>query len=233
MTTSQPGSARSYDSSGRRARAAELRKQMISSAHDLFVVNGYAATTIAEVARAAAVSPPTVFSAFGSKAALLKQCIDVALAGDDEAISVADRPIAIWVYDTADPTELLRRYAVMMGALASSAGPIYDVLVRAADAEPELRALLDDFEQQRLRASTMVAEGVAERGGLPAGRTINEARDTIWLLNAPELYVTLTRKRRWSTRHYVTWAANSLVKLVIEPGDDRPPPAQPRPTRAR
>ena len=228
MATTQPGSARSYDSSGRRARAAELRMRMIGCAHDLFVANGYAGTTIADVARAAAVSPPTVFSAFGSKAALLKQCIDVALAGDTEEVSVAERPIAIWVYDTSDPVELLRRYAVMMGALASRAAPIYDVLVRAADAEPELRELLADFEHQRLRASAMVAEGVAERGGLPAGRTVNEARDTVWLLNAPELYVTLTRKRRWSTRRYVTWAANTLTKLVVEPGDDRPPPTPPR-----
>lgn len=201
---------------------------MIARAHELFVANGYGATTIADVARAAAVSPPTVFSAFGSKGALLKSCIDVALAGDDEAVSVSDRPLAIWVYETPDPAELLRRYAVMMGALATQAAPIYDVLVRAADAEPELKDLLADFEQQRLRASTMVAEAVADRGGLPPGRTIDEARDTIWLLNAPELYVTLTRKRRWSTRHYVTWAANSLTKLVIAPSDEQAPPPAPR-----
>ena len=73
----------------------------------------------------------------------------------------------------------------------------------------------------------MVAEAVAERGGLPKGRTSDDARDTIWMLNAPELFVTLTRKRRWSTRAYVAWAANSLVKLVLEPPDTRPVPKPP------
>lgn len=232
MVVSQPNSPRQYNSAGRRARAEALRREVVARAHELFVANGYSATTVADIARAAEVSAPTVFASFGSKAALLKTCIEVAFAGDDRTVAVADRPLAQWVYDTADPAELLRRYAVMMGALASRAGPIYNALVRAADAEPELAELLAEFERQRLRAATMVAEAVAERGGLPRGRTIDEARDTIWTLNAPELYVTLTHKRRWTKRRYVAWAANALVKLLLEPNDRRPPPKPPTPPPA-
>jgi hypothetical protein len=157
-----------------------------------------------------------VYAAFGTKANLLKTCIDVALAGDDADVSVADRPLAQWVYDADEPLELLGRYATMMGALSSRAAPIYEVMVRAADSEPELAELLDDFERQRLRASTMIVEALARLGGLPAGRSVHDARDVVWLLNAPELYVTLTRKRRWSTRHYVEWARDALVKLLVE-----------------
>jgi AcrR family transcriptional regulator len=224
MEPLQPNSSRRYNAAGRRARAADLRRQIVAVAHERFVADGYAATTVADIASAANTSPPTVYGAFGSKAGLLKACIDVALAGDDEPVSVADRPLAQWVYGTVDPRELLRRYATMMGVLARRAAPIYDVMVRAADAEPDLAALLADFERQRLRAATMVAEGVDERGGLPPGRTVSEARDTIWILNAPELYATLTRKRRWSTSRYVSWAAQALIKLVVEPPDEEPPP---------
>ena len=104
-----------------------------------------------------------------------------------------------------------------MGKLAERAAPIYMVLVAAADAEPALADLLADFEKQRLRASTMIAEGVRDRGGLPDDRALAEARDTIWVCNAPELYVWLTTKRRWSNKRYVSWARNTLIKLVIEP----------------
>jgi AcrR family transcriptional regulator len=207
---------RAYDSTGRRARADESRRRILASAQDLFVERGYAGTTMADIAERAGVSAPTVY-ATGSKVALLKVCIDRALAGDDEPVAVVDRPLSQWVYDTDDPREVLRRYAEMMGELAARAAPIYDVMVRAADAEPELADLQADLERQRLKASTIVADAIASRGGLPPGRTVEEARDTVWVLNAPELYVTLTRKRRWSTKRYVAWSRNALLQLVAAP----------------
>jgi AcrR family transcriptional regulator len=215
--TPQARSTRAYDSSGRRARAEANRVEIVRSAHELFIRNGFAGTTVADIARAADVSAPTVYAAFGTKAALLKACIDVALAGDDDAVPVIERPLSRWVYETDDARELLGRYAVMMGELAGRAAPIYDVLVRAADAEPDLADLLVDLERQRLRAASVVADAVASRGGLPPGRSIEEARDTIWVCNAPELFVTLTRKRRWSVKRYVEWSRNSLLRLVTDP----------------
>ena len=208
---------RGYDSSGRRARAAETRRQVVEAAHGLFVAKGFAGTTIAAVAREANVSAPTVYAAFTSKAELLRSAIDLALAGDAEPVPVADRPLAQWVYAADTPVELLSRYAVMMGELAERAAPIYMVLLAAADVEPELAELLAEFERQRLQASTMVAEAVRDRGGLADGRSLADARDTIWVCNAPELYIRLTSKRRWSRKRYVSWARNMLIKLVIEP----------------
>jgi hypothetical protein len=98
-------------------------------------------------------------------------------------------------------------------------------MAAAADAEPELAELQQTFEAQRLRAATAIAEAVDDRGGLPPGRTVGDARDTIWLCNAPEIYVMLTAKRGWTTRHYVDWARNALVQLVVaQPWPDRPTP---------
>lgn len=217
MASPRTQGTRRYDSSGRRARAAEARQQVVDAAYRLFVANGFAGTTVAAVAKAAGVSAPTVYAMFSTKAAVLRAAIEFALAGDPEPIAVADRPLGRWVYDTDSAVELLSRYAVMMGELAERAAPIYMVLVAAADVEPELAELLADFEKQRLKASTMIAEAVRDRGGLPDGRSVTEARDTIWVCNAPELYVWLTSKRRWSKKRYVSWARNALIKLVVEP----------------
>jgi AcrR family transcriptional regulator len=217
-STSQP-TKRRYDASRRQAHALEGRRRILAAAEALFVDRGFAATTIAAIAEAADVSVPTVYAGFASKAELLRRAIEVALAGDDEPVAVADRPTASWVHEAETAEQLLGRYAVMMGELASRAGQIYGVLVAAADAEPELADLLRTFEAQRLRAATLVAEAVDTRGGLPPGRTVAEARDIIWLCNAPEVYVMLTGKRRWSTRRYVAWARNALVKMVLAPSD--------------
>lgn len=212
---SQP--PRPYDSSSRQASAAESRRRVVRAAHALFVANGYGATTIAAVARAAGVSTPTLYAGFKTKAQLLKATVDAALAGDDAPITVADRPLSQWVYEADTAHQLVARYAVMMGELAGRAAEIYDVLESAADSDPELTALLDDMEQQRLRASTMVAKAIEERGGLPAERSVDVARDLVWICNAPRTYVDLVIKRRWSTKRYVAWARTALTKLVLEP----------------
>jgi AcrR family transcriptional regulator len=219
MTDPQPGSRR-YDSSRRVARAQETKRRIVAAAHDLFVAQGFGATTIAAIAEAADVSAPTVYAGFPTKAALLRRAIEVALAGDDEAIVVADRPTAQWVYAADTATELLRRYATMMGEVASRSGPIFAVLAKAADADPELAQLLDEFEQQRLRAATGIARAVQDRGGLPAGRSLAEARDLVWLCNAPEVYTLLTAKRGWSDARYVRWAEQALTQLVMTTAPD-------------
>jgi AcrR family transcriptional regulator len=208
---------RNYDASRRQATAVETRRRVVSAAHDLFVQHGFTATTMVAIATAANVSTPTVYANFASKAALLQRAIEVAFAGDDEPVAVADRPTAKWVYEAATAEEMLSRYAVMAGELSLRAGPIYSVLVGAADAEPELAALVKTFEAQRLRAATQIAQGVRDRGGLPSGRTVDEARDIIWLCIAPEVYSLLTDRRGWSTKRYVAWVRNGLLQLVVVP----------------
>jgi len=58
---------------------------------ELFLAQGYGATTIEQIAERAGVSKPTVFSAVGNKQAVMAAPRTVALRGDDEAPTVAER----------------------------------------------------------------------------------------------------------------------------------------------
>jgi AcrR family transcriptional regulator len=207
---------RRYDASRRQARAAESRRRVVEAAHDLFVEQGYAATTIAAIAEAADVSAPTVYAGFTGKSDVLKHAIDFAIAGDLEPVPVRSRPTATWVDDASNAEELLSRYAVLMGEVGARAVPILNVLARAADVDEDLAALYADLERQRLRAATRIARGVRDRGGLPEGRSLGWARDVVWVCNAPENYTMLVMKRGWSTRRYVEWARASLITTVLD-----------------
>src|SRR5260370_39545986 len=66
----------------RAARVAENEERIVRAAHELFARDGYRATTLTAVADAAGVAHRTVYVRFGTKAALLKRAIDVALVGD-------------------------------------------------------------------------------------------------------------------------------------------------------
>jgi hypothetical protein len=74
---------------------------------------------------------------------------------------------------------------------------------------------------------------VRDVGALPDGRSLDEARDSIWICNAPELYVSLTMRRGWSTQRYVSWARNAQIKPVIEPPLASAQPDAASPTRPR
>src|SRR5260221_6295713 len=61
--------------------ARRTRRAIVTAAHDLFLAQGYAATTIDGIAEAAHVSRRTVFNSVGGKVALLKLALDWPLSG--------------------------------------------------------------------------------------------------------------------------------------------------------
>lgn len=71
----------SANSPGLRARnAAQVRERIVQAAYELFTAHGYNATTIAEIARRAGVSPRTLFRHFPTKDALLFHDLEQRLA---------------------------------------------------------------------------------------------------------------------------------------------------------
>ena len=84
-------SRRGYDSPLRRRQAHATRSAVLAAARELFLEQGYGATTVEQVAARAGVSKPTVFTAVGNKQTLLKVVRDVAMAGDDEPVTINER----------------------------------------------------------------------------------------------------------------------------------------------
>ena len=54
--------------------------------------HGYHATTIGSLAKAAEVSPQTIYNSIGGRADLVKSVYDILLAGDDEPVPMSSRP---------------------------------------------------------------------------------------------------------------------------------------------
>ena len=75
----------------RQAQVAHTEERILAAATELFLAEGYAATTLAAVASRARVAARTVYVRFGTKAALFKRVIDVAIVGDTEPVNVLGR----------------------------------------------------------------------------------------------------------------------------------------------
>ena len=119
---------RPYSSALRAEQTALTRRRILDAAGRLFAEQGYLGTTLAAVAAAADVSVQTVYNVVGGKAVLLKAVYDVTLAGDDEPVPMAQRPIVQAVVQAPDARACLARYAEMGRVLTERALPLITML---------------------------------------------------------------------------------------------------------
>src|ERR1700685_1590504 len=90
----------------RQAQIAQTEQRIVVAATELFLANGYVATTLEAVAKHAQVGARTVYLRFGTKAALFKRVVDVAIVGDTDPVDVLGRD---WVQETLTaPTDVAR-----------------------------------------------------------------------------------------------------------------------------
>src|SRR3954468_12420950 len=133
--------SRRYDSPRRREQALRTRERILAAARDAFLTSGYAATTVRCVASAAAVSLPTVEQGFGTKAQLLKEVIDVAIAGDDEPVAVLDRAPMARAAARERVEDMLRQVATVLVEAQRRSARLVQVLAEAATVDPSLQGL--------------------------------------------------------------------------------------------
>ena len=159
------------------------RTRIVDAARDLFMEQGYARTTIADIARAADVAPQTVYWAFGSKAGLVREIRDAWFA----SARTSERMGQVLAID--DPVARLDAFAGFMrnqwvsGAAALSIQR--DALRVDPDAAADVVAILETrarglFEVVRplgphLAAGPDREEGPRPRSGADAPRDLPRA----------------------------------------------------------
>lgn len=201
----------SVKGSRRQESARATRQAVLAAAAELFVRQGWAATTIDAIAERAGVSRPTVF-AVGGKVALLAQARDVAMAGDDGGLPVAQRESAQRVL-AAEASSWLSAWAEHVTGVQERYGPLDAVLHQAAGADPELAALWRTSEQQRRRGAELFVRDLAGKAALSG--PVDHATDVLWLLMAPDTHTRLVVDRGWTRSAYVRWLAASAGALLL------------------
>ncbi len=212
-STSQP--PRRYASQVRDEQARRTRRAIVTAAHDLFLAQGYAATTIDGIAEAAHVSRRTVFNSVGGKVALLKLALDWAIAGDDEPVALADRPAVKAILAESDPRQALLLWVQTVTDVAARTAPLGEVLIAAADIDPAATQLLAEASRNRMLGATVFIRYLASLDGLAAGLTEQRATELCWALTDGHLYRLLVAQRGWSTADFNRWLFSSLAAALL------------------
>src|SRR5262245_50224082 len=199
----------------RAARVLENEERIVRAAHELFVRDGYRATTLTAVADAAGVAHRTVYVRFGTKAALLKRVIDVALVGDLAPIDVVSRE---W-YRTATtaPTLDTRITAFAAGSarLVASAADVIAVAREAEATEPVLASAAHAGRAATRDAIRMFWTRARDDGLLPTGCDVTWLADTTSVLAHADTYLLMRETLQMTPKLYQNWLAITWHRMAV------------------
>ncbi len=216
--------ARPYDAAQRRRlgelQRRESRRRVVAAASRCLLDAGYAATTIADVARAAGVAVQTVYSAVGGKADLLIEVVNRAVAGDDREVMFLDREWMMRLRAEKDPQRQVRIFADEMTAIGARVVPLFLMMRAAAAGDPDVAAAWQ--RSVNLRRDTARAVVRAMRG-LRGGLDLEHAIDLVWAIASPEIYDLLVLQRGWTPGQCADWVAAAISSALLdEPGSGPP-----------
>jgi AcrR family transcriptional regulator len=191
-------------------KSRQTRQRILQAAHELFVEQGYGATTLQAIADRAGVAVQTIYFAFGNKASLLKELVDVTIAGDDDPIPTMQRS---WFLDAlaADTAQAhLQKHVEGTRQVLQRVATIVDVLRSASAQDPSIAGLWQYETDPRLEVQTTAARSLMAKPGARADVSAEHAADVLFGLLSPELYLLFVRDRGWIPERWGQWAYDTL-----------------------
>jgi AcrR family transcriptional regulator len=206
----------------RQAQVAHTEQRIIAAATELFLADGYVATTLDAVARRARVGARTVYVRFGTKAALLKRVVDVAIVGDTAPVDVLGRDWAQAALTAATAAERISASAAICRQIIARTGALFAVAQQAAAIEPAIAGFWQQGREQSRHAQAVFWTRMAGDGLLDPAVDLDWLIDTTSIVAAAETYLLITRMTGWDLDAYQDWLAATFTQLAA-------PPAQPTP----
>jgi len=203
--------------SARTRKARETRNRILAAAQELFIEQGYGVTNLKEVAERAGVAVQTIYFVFGNKRMLLKELVDVVIAGDDEPIATMERPWFTGALAAGDAEGFLQAYVTGVSGVLERVAEILEVLKTAVAMDPEMAELWPSDRDPRLAVQRAAAEALVAKPGARAGLSADEATDLLYGVLSPELYLVFTRQRGWAPQRWREWALATLDSQLREP----------------
>jgi AcrR family transcriptional regulator len=205
----------SYNSPRRQQAAAATREAIIEAAQELFACQGYARTTVAQVAEAAQVAANTVYTSVGGKPQLLA-AITESGTGDPD---VADTLIA--VARATDPAEVIRLTAAGTRQVNQRRAKAVAVLLDSAQADPAAAEMLRATVRYYRDTLATLAQRLQDLGAVQPPN-LNRAADIFWYLFGWTSWRTLITDLGWSWDEAEQWLTQRGVDALLRPA--RPGP---------
>lgn len=204
-----------YDMALRGTQARETRRRIVAAAAELFIGDGYAATTIPAIAQQAGVAVPTVYASVGGKAELLRAVTETTIRGDDDTTPMRRRAAWLEVLAELDPLQKLKAFAAFHRGICDREALVFAQIEAAAGGDPGAAELLREHDTGRYEMQEKLARSLARGKQLRPGLKTKAAADVIWTLASERTYLALVRDRGWTPAAYERWLADQLATALL------------------
>jgi AcrR family transcriptional regulator len=207
---------RGYHSPVREEQARRTRDRILEEAAHAFAYRGWAGTTVAEVAKAAGVTPQAVHQSVGAKPALLIGAVRSAVAGSgnadgavEDSAPLREREPFRTAYDGLLPVrKRAEAFAAGTRGVYDRAGALFLVLAQTAPAEPDLAALWQDARARRLADCRRLVRTAGHTGAGARRRA-----DEVYVQSGPGVHAELS-ELGWTGRAYERWLTDQVAQLL-------------------
>ncbi len=183
MAADQGQKRKPYHSPRRAEQAIATRRAVLDAARELFIEQGYAVTTVADIARRARVAVDTVYAAIGRKPALLREVLETAISGSDQAVPAEQRDYVARVRAAKGARKKIETYVAALVDIQPRLAPVYLALRAAAATDPDSAATWREISQRRARNMRAFAADLRATGELRTDLSDDDIADIVWSMN--------------------------------------------------
>ena len=202
-------SPRAYHSSLREEQANQTRLRIRQAAQELFGAQGFAATTVTEIAKVAGVSPATIYATFESKAGIVAAMLE---AMEEEAGIGAGLET---MFAEPDPYVQMRLYVSLHCTLFATGGDILRAAIQAVET-PEVAELMEKGDGNRRAVIDVLTAQWHQAGALRGDLSPEAAADRLWLLTTVEGFLNAVDRLGWRPEQYEEWLAGLARAEVLK-----------------
>ncbi len=200
-------------SPGRRSRRAvqaeQTRREILEAARRRFARDGYAATSLRDIAGDAGVSVQTIYDSVGSKADLIRGLNDLV----DREADVAG--ITAGIRDEPDPGALAAIPARVTARLLDRCGDILRACLAGGVAETGLVPLIEEGGRRHREGAALIANRLASLGALAPAVTVEQAATSLAALSDFRLGIVLMDDHAMSVEQIERWMAEQGARAVL------------------
>lgn len=205
-----------YHSPRRTDAATETRSAILAAGRRLFLEQGFAGTTVPQIARAARVAVPTVYASTGGKADILAALLEEVLADPAVAETVAG------LGDATDPAEVVRITAEGARVTHERHWDTSALLFPQARFEPTAAEVHERVLDAYRGVLSRAARRLADLDALSPGTTEQDASDILWFFLGPEAWLSLCKDRDWPLERARDWLSQGAVAALVDSGGRQP-----------